>query len=834
MNSNVAEDLGRGITTSTNEIIPSFSLAMASLPRVTGTASNVPPQQTSLPSGTHRSPVSRRFQNSRSRPRPSLHTILSNLPAAHGKFFDMLDGELTKVATFYVERENEMHERSKLLRKQLEELGVHRQILYESFAHSEAQGWVKRAGLLVPLVLSTWFPNTKPEEPHRAGGNGNFAPEPGRGGEYLFPCENSPFDSQILGRRGFADTSNFATPEHRRRDGGAKSAVEKGLGAAPAMILDDTPYYVPSKHSDSRPSTSATSKEYSLDPRAYQHAKGRLRKAVAEHYRGLEALNNYRTVNLTGFRKALRKYEKITQTEFVLEAYVKEKVEPSAFASGAIVGALLKEIEHLYARRFERGDRKKARDHLRVGLLSRTHGLSTFRFGLWLGLAIPAIVAGFNLSFQEYTRKTLPSWNILLLIYSIFLIPVAMVLLVGINIIIWARSKINYVFIFSALLLPYPVCSLTICTELNPRLRHDYQGYFELPSFLFCTLAYGFWFSMAQLGPPMLWPLVWLALTIVIMFNPCHSVMWGGTRWWTIKKIAKLGVSGIWNVEVCTQLSTLTWYLQNLMMSQFTDLWLGDQFCSLVYPLCSLFFVGCFYTRYNLLSSAHDPRAQEAMNSCGITQNWGWYYFLGMLPFLVRVVQSVRRYRDSKLVGQLVNVGIYIGLMLVKVLSSFASRRSSIRCMRLSGHVPLLPYHLTVTTCPLQEALIDWSMCQPYARYPLLRRDLVFREHIPVCFIVSVSDLFIRFIWLLYIFFDETSIELRVFIAAMLEIFRRAQWNIYRVENKHTANMEEHRITRELPLPYHFDAHPTEEEAYIARLQLRKRLARLSSSRDFE
>ncbi|KAF8133906.1 EXS family-domain-containing protein [Boletus edulis] len=684
-----------------NTSVPSFSLAMASLPRVTGTASNVP-QQTSLPSGTHRS-----------RSRPSLHTIFSNLPAAHGKFFDMLDGELAKVTTFYVERENEMHEHSKLLRKQLEELGVHRQIFYESFAHSEAQGWVKRAGLFVPLVFSTWFPNTKPEKPHRAGGNGLFPPEPGRGG-----------------RRGFADTSNFATPEHRRRDGGAKSAVEKGPGAAPARTLDDTPCL---------PST----KEYFLDPRAYKHAKGRLRKAVAEHYRGLEVLNNYRTVNLTGFRKALRNYETITQTEFILEAYVKEKVEPSAFASGAI---------HLYARRFERGDRKKARDHLRVGLLSRTHTLSTFRFGLWLGLAIPAIVA-------------------------------AMVLLVGINIIIWARSKINYI-----------------------------------PSFLFCTLAYGFWFSMAQLGPPMLWPLVWLALTIVIMFNPYHvspsitlCVMWGGTRWWTIKKIAKLGVSGIWNVEVCTQLSTLT----------------CDQFCSLVYPLCSLFFVGCFYTRYNLLSSAHDPRAQEAMNSCGITQNWGWYYFLGMLPFLVRVAQSVRRYRDSKLVGQLVNAGKYTMGMVQFLLYCYwrhlerPNAGNSFIFFCFASVVNSL-YAFIWARSSTSEVLTDWSMCQPYARYPLLRRDLVFKEHIPV------FDLSTRFAWLLYIFFDETSIELRVFIAAMVEIFRRAQWNIYRVENKHTANMEEHRVTRELPLPYHFDAHPTEEEAYIARLQLRKRLARLS------
>ena len=43
-----------------------------------------------------------------------------------------------------------------------------------------------------------------------------------------------------------------------------------------------------------------------------------------------------------------------------------------------------------------------------------------------------------------------------------------------------------------------------------------------------------------------------------------------------------------------------------------------------------------------------------------------------------------------------------------------------------------------------------------------------------------------------------------------------------RVENKHLSNTEEYRATRDVPLPYNFDVHPSEEEA---RLQLQKRLS---------
>lgn len=61
-------------------------------------------------------------------PPPPLRTLLSNLPATHARFFDMLSAELDKVETFYAEREKEMLERTKRLRGQLNELGLHRRM----------------------------------------------------------------------------------------------------------------------------------------------------------------------------------------------------------------------------------------------------------------------------------------------------------------------------------------------------------------------------------------------------------------------------------------------------------------------------------------------------------------------------------------------------------------------------------------------------------------------------------------------------------------------------------------------------------------------------------
>ena len=107
---------------------------------------------------------------------------------------------------------------------------------------------------------------------------------------------------------------------------------------------------------------------------------------------------------------------------------------------------------------------------------------------------------------------------------------------------------------------------------------------------------------------------------------------------------------------------------------------------------------------------------------------------------------------------------------------------------------------------------MDWSVCKPRARYPLLRPELIYKSQIPVrrvslselfnatdnilvlllCFgtiagmslltsgsnsSLQVSNLCVRFIWLTYIFVGGQYITLSSFIAAMLEMLRRVQWN---------------------------------------------------------
>lgn len=76
----------------------------------------------------------------------------------------------------------------------------------------------------------------------------------------------------------------------------------------------------------------------------------------------------------------------------------------------------------------------------------------------------------------------------------------------------------------------------------------------------------------------------------------------------------------------------------------------SDQFCSLVFTLSNLFFVACAY------SNGFDVDWYKCTSE---NRLWGVPFVLAALPLLVRTVQSVKRWFDSRLVTHLINVSIF-------------------------------------------------------------------------------------------------------------------------------------------------------------------------------
>lgn len=75
----------------------------------------------------------------------------------------------------------------------------------------------------------------------------------------------------------------------------------------------------------------------------------------------------------------------------------------------------------------------------------------------------------------------------------------------------------------------------------------------QIPALLLSTLCYAFWLSFQGVGPPhfdpILWPLIWLLLAAVIMFDPL-PLLFKPSRWWLLRNISRLLTSGMHRVEV--------------------------------------------------------------------------------------------------------------------------------------------------------------------------------------------------------------------------------------------------------------------------------------------
>ncbi|KAI6110985.1 EXS family-domain-containing protein [Pisolithus croceorrhizus] len=522
-------------------------------------------------------------------PSPSLSQLLQQLSPAQRKFFKLLDADLERVESFFLEREKEAEERHDKLREQLDELVAHRQRIYDILPSSNSR------------VLSK---------------KGCFIHHYERNSTDLRAAEKS---SSVSGRSGCPTTVGKQTSE----------------------------------------STKVT-----LDPREYQVAKKKLKKAVVEHYRGLEVLNNYRVLNLVGFRKALKKFEKVTKLP-ALTIYMSEKVEPSAFSSGARVGNMIKEMEDIYAARFARGDRRTAMKRLRLDSHMKSHYMSVFRSGAYLGLAVAALSAGIY-------QCTCPSlWKFIRVEHAdrfsttyernspflecsfVHLRDIWYACLAGAT--GWREyqcmgSRAHKLSIYLWCVVTHSLDGrLLRFAELDLRTKMDPRQYFEIPSLVTCALAFAFWLSFSRFGPPMLWPLVWLAVVLVLLLNPLPRFMSRSSRWWTIRNLAKLFLSGAFPVD-------------------FTSFWFGDQMCSLTFTLENLYFFSCVYANYfpkisgggdTVSSPAYDPRIQEAWVTCPTSRNWGIHYCIAILPYLMRLVQCVRRYRDTRFLGNLLNAGKY-------------------------------------------------------------------------------------------------------------------------------------------------------------------------------
>lgn len=125
-----------------------------------------------------------------------------------------------------------------------------------------------------------------------------------------------------------------------------------------------------------------------------------LKLAYSEFYLSLILLQNYQTLNYTGFRKILKKHDKLLRVDHGAK-WRQENVESSHFFTNKDIDRLINETENAVTSSLEDGDRQKAMKRLRVPPLGEQQSpWTTFKVGLFSGcfivLFITVVLSGIS------------------------------------------------------------------------------------------------------------------------------------------------------------------------------------------------------------------------------------------------------------------------------------------------------------------------------------------------------------------------------------------------------------------------------------------------------
>uniref|UniRef100_A0A3B5A225 Xenotropic and polytropic retrovirus receptor 1 n=1 Tax=Stegastes partitus TaxID=144197 RepID=A0A3B5A225_9TELE len=475
-----------------------------------------------------------------------------------------------------------------------------------------------------------------------------------------------------------------------------------------------------------------------------------LQLAFSEFYLSLILLQNYQNLNFTGFRKILKKHDKILETSRGADWRVAH-VEVAPFYTCKKITQLISETEGLVTTELEGGDRQKAMKRLRVpplGAAQPAPAWTTFRVGLYCGVFTNTLHA--------------LRLNAFLFLLSCFCLP-------GINTYGWRQAGVNHVLIF----------------ELNPRNNLSHQHLFEIAGLLgvlWCVSLLSCLFSDSILVPMQANPLALYGFFLLFLINPFKTCYYK-SRFWLLKLLFRVVTAPFHRVG-------------------FADFWLADQLNSLGVVLMDLEYMICFYS-FELDWKKHDGLISKDV--CN-TYSYGVRAVIKCLPAWFRFVQCLRRYRDTKRAfPHLVNAGKYSTSFFVVTFSALYSTHKG----RLTRHSKIFFYLyigcLVVSSCYtlVWDLKMDWGLFDRNAGENTFLREEIVYPHKAYYYSAIVEDVLLRFAWVLTISLTTLTdfhgiSDILATILAPLEVFRRFVWNFFRLENEHLNNCGEFRAVRDI------------------------------------
>lgn len=398
----------------------------------------------------------------------------------------------------------------------------------------------------------------------------------------------------------------------------------------------------------------------------YRVAKRKMKMALAEFYRGLELLKSYAMLNRTAFRKINKKYDKTVDAKPPLQ-YMDQKVNKAHFVTSNEIEITMATVEDLYARYFERGNRKVAVSKLRTktskagdytGPVARTcaflgAGVVFGVQGLTKGVVILYDAQGPIHTYTTYLLQLYAGYFLMLLLTFLFCGCAG----------IFNEFRVNYQFVF----------------ELDNRQALNWLQLTEIPALFFFIMGITMWlnFDIQAGGQTMFiyWIVVLVGITVALFFLPAPT-FYHKARVWFIYTIWRLLFAGLYPVE-------------------FRDFFTGDMFCSLTYSIGNLSTFFCLFA-----GNWNTPAVCNSSHSRLLG-------FLTTLPGIWRAAQCLRRFWDTgSWFPHMANFGKYIFTIL---------QYMTLSMYRINQNPQMKALFITMATinsiyCIIWDIFMDWSM----------------------------------------------------------------------------------------------------------------------------
>lgn len=490
-----------------------------------------------------------------------------------------------------------------------------------------------------------------------------------------------------------------------------------------------------------------------------------LKLAFSEFYLSLILLQNYQNLNYTGFRKILKKHDKLLSVD-TGSKWREECVEVAHFYTSKDIDKLIQDTETSVTNGLEGGDRQRAMKRLRVPPLGEHQSpWTTFKVGLFSGSFIVLFVTVILSAIFHDGGENL---KVAFLLYRGPLLIVQFLFLIGINVYGWRSSGVNHVLIF----------------ELDPRNHLSEQHLMELAAVLGVVWALSilsFLYSASLSIPPYVNPLALVVIMVGFLVNPLRMFR-HEARFWLMRIM--------WRVIIAP-----------LVFVNFADFWLADQLNSLVTAFLDFQFLVCFYITNG--NNWLEARNTDHCSSGSLIIR----PLVNCLPAWFRFAQCIRRYRDSKeAFPHLWNAGKYSTTFLVVVATTLRfyykdkyenQWESPWFWFWLGSCVFNSIYSLT------WDLKMDWGLLDSNAgENKFLREEVVYSSY-GFYYFAIIEDTVIRFAWvatfILHDYFDVSS-DLLMSIVSTLEVFRRFIWNFFRLENEHLNNCGKFRAVRDISI----------------------------------